>query len=320
MVLSTAFGVLLPRRPSSLSVARFSSGLLRSRAVLRRFYAPLRGVGQSAYSVKMSATIPSSRPLTPFYPPIEPHASGMLPVSPKHTIYWEECGNPDADDAQTVVFLHGGPGGSFTAKCRCFFDPAVFKVILFSQRGCGQSTPLGDLDQTTWDLVADIEKLREARGVEKWILFGGSWGSTLALTYAQAHPSRVSKLVLRGIFTLRKREIDWFYERAGCELLKPAEFAKYIGGLPEASRALLESRDVSVLDLFHDVLNSGDAKAAERVSSLPVSLTPFCYIRRDVSDHLSFVSCSATKLGCHFLVRLGRCLLVFQSTSRRQQV
>jgi proline iminopeptidase len=203
--------------------------------------------------------------LLPFYPPIEPHASGMLPVSDVHTIHWEECGNASASDSQTVVFLHGGPGGGLDEKCRTFFDGSAFKVILFSQRGCGKSTPLGDLGQTTQDLVADIEKLREHRGVGKWILFGGSWGSTLALTYAMTHPERVLALVMRGIFMIRKREIDWFYERGGAQLLKPAEFEKYIAGLPEESQAASASKDVSVLDLFHEVLNSGDSDAAEKV-------------------------------------------------------
>ena len=147
------------------------------------------------------------RVLRSFYPEIQPYRSGYLQVSPVHSLYFEESGNPEG---KPVVFLHGGPGGGTEAKHRRYFDPAAYRIVLFDQRGCGKSTPHASLEEnTTWDLVADIEKLREHLGVEKWLVFGGSWGSTLALAYAETHPSRVTQLVLRGIFLLRQREIGW---------------------------------------------------------------------------------------------------------------
>ena len=144
------------------------------------------------------------------YPAIEPYDSGTLPVSSVHTLYYEQCGNPRG---KPVVFLHGGPGAGCNAKCRRFFDPRAYRIILFDQRGCGRSTPHAELrDNTTWDLVADIERLRQRLGIERWQVFGGSWGSTLALAYAETHPDRVTELVLRGIFMLRRWELEWFYQ------------------------------------------------------------------------------------------------------------
>ena len=149
-------------------------------------------------------------PRRELYPPIEPLRHGHLAVGDGHEIYWEECGNPAG---KPVVFLHGGPGAGCDAKARRFFDPARYRIVLFDQRGCGRSRPHASLEHnTTWDLVADIERLRTMLGIERWQAFGGSWGSTLALAYAEAHPERVSELVLRGIFLLRKRELDWFYQ------------------------------------------------------------------------------------------------------------
>ncbi|MCW3158459.1 prolyl aminopeptidase [Micropruina sonneratiae] len=148
------------------------------------------------------------------YPPLEPYLTGRLEVGDGHSLYWEECGNPRG---KPVVFLHGGPGGGCSPHYRRYFDPAAYRVILFDQRGCGRSTPHAsepgaDLgSNTTWHLVADIERLRVNRGVERWQVFGGSWGSTLALAYAEAHPQAVTELVLRGIFTLRRSELDWYY-------------------------------------------------------------------------------------------------------------
>ena len=154
-----------------------------------------------------------STELRELYPPVDPHAHGMLPVGDGHEIYWEVCGNPAG---KPVVFLHGGPGGGCGPDQRRFFDPEKYRIVLFDQRGCGRSTPHAsapDADlstNTTWHLVADIERLREHLGIDRWQVFGGSWGSTLSLSYAQTHPERVTELVLRGIFTLRKTEIDWF--------------------------------------------------------------------------------------------------------------
>jgi proline iminopeptidase len=167
------------------------------------------------------------------YPPIEPYETGRLRVSPIHELYWEQSGNPDG---KPVVFLHGGPGGGTEPKYRRFFDPRRYRIILFDQRGCGRSTPHAELaDNTTWHLVADIEALRERLKVRRWQVFGGSWGSTLALAYAQAHPDRVTELVLRGIFLLRKWEIDWFYQ-AGASALYPDAWEHYLAPIPETER------------------------------------------------------------------------------------
>src|SRR5580692_1824648 len=147
------------------------------------------------------------------YPLIEPYNSGMLRVSAVHEIYYEESGNPRGKPA---LFLHGGPGGGTEPSMRQFFDPKRYRIVLLDQRGCGRSRPHANLvDNTTWHLVQDIESVRELLGIDRWLVFGGSWGSTLALAYAQAHPDRVTELVLRGIFLLRRWEIDWFYQNPG---------------------------------------------------------------------------------------------------------
>src|SRR6185436_18000636 len=145
-----------------------------------------------------------------FYPEIQPYRTGFLQVSPEHSLYFEESGNPEGKPA---VFLHGGPGGGTSPRQRRFFDPERYRIVLFDQRGCGKSRPHASLvDNTTPHLVADIEALRRHLGIERWLVFGGSWGSTLALAYAQKHPERVSELVLRGIFLLRRWELEWFYQ------------------------------------------------------------------------------------------------------------
>lgn len=167
------------------------------------------------------------------YPAIKPYNAGMLDVGDCHQIYYEECGNPDGKPA---VYLHGGPGGGSTPDQRRVFDPDRYRIILFDQRGCGKSTPYASLDHnTTWHLVADMEKLRQGLGIDQWQVCGGSWGSTLALAYSETHPERVSELILRGIFTLRKKELDWYYQgAAGC--LFPDEWEKFVAPIPDAER------------------------------------------------------------------------------------
>lgn len=163
------------------------------------------------------------------YPEIEPYQKGHFRVSELHEIYVEECGNPDG---QPVLFLHGGPGAGFSAFHRRIFNPEHFRIILFDQRGAGQSRPHAELrENTTWDLVADIEKLRRHLGVAKWMVFGGSWGSTLALAYAETHPTSVSSLILRGIFLCRKEEIEWFYQR-GAHWIFPDLWQQYLEPIP----------------------------------------------------------------------------------------
>ena len=172
------------------------------------------------------------------YPEIEPFDSGFLKVDDRHALYYEQCGNPAG---KPVVMLHGGPGAGCGTKMRRFHDPARYRIVLFDQRGSGRSTPHADLvDNTTGHLVADTEKLREHLGIERWQVFGGSWGSTLALAYAQAHPRRVSELLLRGIFMLRRWELEWFYQ-AGCHRLFPDAWEKYLEPIPEVERGDLMS-------------------------------------------------------------------------------
>ncbi len=172
------------------------------------------------------------------YPDIEPFDSGFLDVSPLHRVYYEQCGNPRG---KPVVFLHGGPGGGCNPKSRRFFDPAHYRIVLFDQRGCGRSTPHAELvDNTTWHLVADIERLREHLGIARWQVFGGSWGSTLALAYAETHPERVTELVLRGIFMLRRWELEWFYQK-GCDAVFPDAWEEYLKPIPEVERGDLMS-------------------------------------------------------------------------------
>jgi proline iminopeptidase len=167
------------------------------------------------------------------YPEIKPYNTGILKVSDLHTIYFEEAGNPTG---KPVVFLHGGPGGGITDGMRRYFDPKVWRVILFDQRGCGKSTPFAELkDNTTWDLVSDTEKIRTHLKIDSWAVFGGSWGSTLALAYAIAHPSVCTELFLRGIFLLRKKEIDWFYQD-GCSKIFPDAWEGYVKPIPENER------------------------------------------------------------------------------------
>ena len=167
------------------------------------------------------------------YPEVEPFNVGRLKVSPVHDLHYEESGNPQG---KPVVFLHGGPGGGTEPKHRRYFDPAAYRIVLFDQRGCGRSTPFASLEEnTTWDLVADIEKLRARLGIETWQVFGGSWGSTLALAYAQTHPEHVTELVLRGIFLLREAEIRFFYQE-GTSWLYPDAWEAYLDHIPEAER------------------------------------------------------------------------------------
>jgi proline iminopeptidase len=190
--------------------------------------------------------------LRTLYPAIEPFESGMLDVGDGHAIYYERVGTKGGKPA---VFLHGGPGAGISPDYRRLFDPARYEVVLFDQRGCGRSTPYADLtNNTTWHLVADIERLRETFGFAKWQVFGGSWGSTLALAYAETHPERVSELILRGIYTVTRAELDWYY-RFGVSEMFPDKWERFLAPLKteaeradpiRAYRALLTSEDEAV--------------------------------------------------------------------------
>jgi len=168
------------------------------------------------------------------FPAIQPFDSGLLAVREGHEIYWERCGTPGG---RPVVFLHGGPGSGCSPGHRRLFDPARYDILLFDQRGCGRSRPLGRLENnTTADLVADVERLRAMCGVDRWMLFGGSWGSTLALAYAQAHPAHVDAMVLRGVFTGRRSELDWYF-LSGANRLFPDDWERFLAPLDPAERA-----------------------------------------------------------------------------------
>ncbi|MCB9962737.1 MAG: prolyl aminopeptidase [Hyphomonas sp.] len=189
--------------------------------------------------------------LRTLYPEIEPYASGHLDVGDGHSVYWERCGTPGAKPA---VFLHGGPGGGISPSHRRVFDPALYDILLFDQRGCGKSTPNASLEaNTTWHLVADIERLREMAGVDSWLVFGGSWGSTLALAYAETHPDRVSEIVLRGIYLLTKPELDWYYQFGVSEMF-PDKWERFLAPIPEAERG-------DMMGAYRKRLTGSDRKA-----------------------------------------------------------
>ncbi|HET6432160.1 prolyl aminopeptidase [Dyella sp.] len=234
------------------------------------------------------------------YPEIEPFDSGFLKVSPLHTLYYEQSGNPNG---KPVVFLHGGPGGGVNGKCRRFFDPALYRIVLFDQRGCGKSTPHAELtDNTTWDLVADIERLRQHLAIDRWQVFGGSWGSTLALAYAETHPDRVTELVLRGIFMLRRSELEWFYQK-GCDALYPDAWETYLGAIPEAERG-------DLMSAYHRRLTSDGAAtriAAARAWSVWEGATSFLWQDQghiDSSAEDEFALAFA-RIECHYFVHGG---------------
>ncbi|MGS0743594.1 prolyl aminopeptidase [Glaciimonas sp. GG7] len=209
--------------------------------------------------------------LRSFYPPIAPLQHGMLNVGDGHQMYWEECGNPTG---KPVVFLHGGPGAGCNENHRRLFDPARYRIVLFDQRGCGRSVPHANLEaNTTWHLVDDIETLRCLLGIERWQVFGGSWGSTLALAYAQTHPERVTELIVRGIFTARPQELDWFYQH-GASMIFPEAWQGYLAPVPEAERD-------DLMGAYHRLLHHKDqqiqlaaAQAWSRWEGEAVSLLP----------------------------------------------
>lgn len=195
------------------------------------------------------------KPAHNLFPPIEPYETGRLKRSGPHDLYWEQSGTPDGRPA---VFLHGGPGSGAAPDHRRFFDPAAYRIVIFDQRGAGRSTPLGELtDNTTGDLVSDIEALREHLGIERWLVFGGSWGSTLALAYAEAHPERVTGLVLRGIFVCRAEEIDWFLY--GMRWVFPEAWRRFAEHIPEDERG-------DLLSAYHRRLIDPDPAAHMRAA------------------------------------------------------
>jgi proline iminopeptidase len=231
------------------------------------------------------------------YPAIEPFASGRLQVSGPHELYYEESGCPDG---RPVVFLHGGPGGGADPKVRRFFDPDRYRIVVFDQRGCGRSTPHACLEaNTTWDLCDDIERLRTHLGIDRWLVFGGSWGSTLALAYAQTATSSVTGLILRGIFLARQREFDWFYRHGASELF-PDEWERFLAAIPPAGRD-------DPLRAYHRLLNSDDQETAIAAArSWSVWEASLSMLFKDESYVAHFEDPAAAlalaRLECHYFV------------------
>ena len=205
------------------------------------------------------------------YPPIEPYATGMLDVGDGHSIYYERVGTPGAKPA---VFLHGGPGAGCSADHRRLFDPARYDVLLFDQRGCGRSTPHAALDaNTTWHLVEDIERLRALMGVDAWLVFGGSWGSTLALAYAETHAAHVSALILRGVFTATREEISWYYQ-FGVSQMFPDKWERFVAPIPDAERGRMVAAYNRLLTGDDPVIQLEAAKAWSLWEGETITLLP----------------------------------------------
>ena len=245
---------------------------------------------------------PSSPPRRDLYGAVEPFHSEQLRVSPRHVIYVEQCGNPRGLPA---LALHGGPGGGSSPEMRRFFDPSRYRLVLFDQRGCGRSTPHAEIaENTTWDLVADIERIRERLGIEKWLVFGGSWGSTLALTYGAMHPDRVAAIVLRGVFLLLESEIRWFYQN-GASNIFPDAFERYVAPIPASERD-------DLVNAFHRRLMSDDravrlaaARAWARWEGETISIAGPSGLPQRFNDD-RFVEAFA-RLEAHYFVNKGFC-------------
>ena len=234
------------------------------------------------------------------YPPIEPYRTHRLKVSALHEIYVEECGNPSG---RAVIFVHGGPGGGCEPWHRQFFDPKRYRIVLFDQRGCGRSTPNAELrENTTGDLVADMERIRELLGIDQWVVFGGSWGSTLGLAYAQAQPQHTRALVLRGIFLLRPEEIRWFYQD-GANWIYPDAWEHYLAPIPQSERG-------DMVAAYHRRLTSENAavrrEAARAWSTWEGATSKLLQsedmIARYSGDHFSE---AFARIECHYFVNGG---------------
>lgn len=232
--------------------------------------------------------------LRTLYPEIEPYATGILKVSSLHSLYYEECGNPQG---KPILFLHGGPGAGLKPAYRCFFDPQAYRIVLLSQRGAVQSTPFGEIiENDTWKLVEDIETLRTHLRIDRWVVFGGSWGSTLALVYALEHRERVSGLILRGVFLGRKKELEWSYGQ-GADLFFPRAWQRFVDLIPEAERT----------DLIHAYYRrmtgpDPDQQLAAAVAwyAWEEALVMADDMLQTEVDAIHAISCS--KIECHYMV------------------
>ncbi len=234
------------------------------------------------------------------YPPIEARKTGYLDVGSGHSLYWEESGNPKGIAA---IFLHGGPGSGTEPEHRTYFDPKAYRIILMDQRGAGKSRPHANLiDNTTWHLVADLEKLRAHLQIDQWMVFGGSWGSTLALAYSETHPERVLGLIVRGIFLVRKRELDWFYQ-FGAHHIFTDEWEKFIDPIPPNER-----RDL--VAAYYKQLTSPDSAIRKRAASawtcwegaaLKLIFDPALYRQFTQDDHADALA----RIECHYFINKG---------------
>ena len=238
--------------------------------------------------------------MTTLFPPIEPYNHGWLSVGDGHEIYYEESGNPSG---KPCLFVHGGPGGGASPAARQFFDPDKYRIVLFDQRGCGRSKPHASIEaNTTWHLIDDIELIRETLGIDRWLVFGGSWGSTLSLAYAQSHPERVTELVLRGIFLLRAQELQWFYQH-GASALYPDAWQHYLAPIPNAERH-------DLISAFHSRLTSEDPEvrlSAARAWSVWEASTSFLIQNEDFMAQLDEpeAALAMARIECHYFVNGG---------------
>jgi proline iminopeptidase len=243
---------------------------------------------------------PLASALRTLYPAIEPYNKGMLQVSAEHELYFEECGNPKGKPA---VFVHGGPGAGCDVRARRFFNPDAYRIVLFDQRGCGRSKPHASLvDNTTWHLVADMELLRQHLKIDTWQVFGGSWGSTLALAYSQTHPSRVTEIVLRGIFLIRPWELHWFYQH-GASALFPDRFEQYRSAIPTNERD-------DLINAFYKRLagsNRSEMVKAARAWSVWEAATSFIHTNSDMIDKWEGedFAIAIARIECHYFVNKG---------------
>jgi len=232
-----------------------------------------------------------------FFPEIEPFNSFRIKVSDIHELYVEEVGNPKG---QPVLFLHGGPGAGLSKKHRRLFDPKHYHVILFDQRGAGRSTPHASLaNNTTWDLVSDIEKIRKHLKIERWMVFGGSWGSTLALAYSETHPENVTALILRGIFLCRPEEIDWFYQK-GCDLIFPDLWEDYVKPIPFDERSQMVKAYYKRLTDKDPMVMKEAARAWSRWEGSTIKLIPNEESINDFSEDRT--SLSLARIECHYFI------------------
>ena len=235
------------------------------------------------------------------YPEIEPRETGMLDVGDGHSLYWERSGNPAG---KPVVFLHGGPGGGSSPAHRRQFDPARYDILVFDQRGAGRSTPHASLEaNTTWHLVDDIERLRSHFGIDRWMVFGGSWGSTLALAYAQTHPSRVTELVLRGVFLFDPYELDWLYKEGGASSLYPDGWDEFVAPIPEDKRDDMVAAYQRILTGDDEAAKLAAAKAWSKWEAVVVTLLP----SKDTEEHFTDpeVAIAVARIENHYMANKG---------------